>query len=167
MTFSLRPSAKIVTINASVASFAFAIAGVILLGLVASGCEDKHIGRVCSLDTPDAGTSGTGTSATLNGQAVECPSRICLLPADEKQNPPGPLCTAGCSSDDDCSDGETSKNPVQCHSGFTCMVATTVGDFCCERLCVCKDFVDTSIKGYNSTPAVCEPGTGSICKNVH
>ena len=85
MTFSLRPSAKIVTINASVASFALAIA---LVGLVASGCEDKHIGRVCSLDTPDAGTSGTGTSATLNGQAVECPSRICLLPADEKQDPP-------------------------------------------------------------------------------
>jgi hypothetical protein len=161
MTFSFRPRS-----NASVASFAFALAGVALLGLVASGCEDKHIGRVCSLDAPDAGTSGTGTAALLNGSAVECPSRICLLPAGDKQPATGPLCTAGCSSDDDC-DGETSSsNKAQCHTGFTCMVATTVGDFCCERLCVCKDFVDTTIKGYNATPASCVSGKSS-CKNVH
>jgi hypothetical protein len=163
MTLSFRPRS-----NASVASFAFAIAGLALLGLVATGCEDKHIGRVCSLDAPDAGASGTGTSAILNGSAVECPSRICLLPAEQKTATTGPLCTAGCSSDDDC-DGETSsKNSAQCHSGFTCMVATTVGDFCCERLCVCKDFVDTSpmTPPYNALPASCLPGKSS-CKNVH
>jgi hypothetical protein len=159
MTFSFRPLT-----NASVASFAFAVA---LLGLVASGCEDKHIGRVCSLDAPDAGASGTGTSAVLNGSAVECPSRICLLPAGDKVPTTGPLCTAGCSTDDDC-DGETSSNAAQCHSGFACLVATTVGDFCCERLCVCKDFVDTTQKNppYNAIPATCLPGK-SMCKNVH
>ena len=161
MTFSFRPLS-----NASVASLAFAIAGVVLLGLVATGCEDNHIGRVCSLDAPDAGATGTGTSALLNGSAVECPSRICLLPAGDKQPTTGPLCTAGCSSDDDC-DGETSSsNKAQCHSGFTCMVATTVGNFCCERLCVCKDFIDTTVKGYNATPASCVSGKSS-CKNVH
>jgi hypothetical protein len=165
MTFSSRPTAKIVSINASVASFALAIAGIVLLGLVAGGCEDKHIGRVCSLDTMDAGTSGTGTVATLNGQAVECPSRICLLPAGDKQPGIGPLCTAGCSSDDDCG-GETSSNKDQCHTGFVCLVATTVGDFCCEHLCVCKDFIDTTVKGYNALPAVCKPGM-TMCKNVH
>jgi hypothetical protein len=166
MTFSFRPRS-----NVSVASFAFAsfaIIGVLLVGLVASGCEDKHIGRVCSLDAPDAGASGTGTSAILNGSAVECPSRICLLPAGDKVPMTGPLCTAGCSSDDDC-DGETSsRNKLQCHSGFTCMVATTVGDFCCERLCVCKDFIDTTPRtpAYNATPASCVSGKSS-CKNVH
>jgi hypothetical protein len=163
MTFSFRPLS-----NASVASLAFAIAGVVLLGLVATGCEDNHIGRVCSLDAPDAGASGTGTSAILNGSAVECPSRICLLPAEDKVPMTGPLCTAGCSSDDDC-DGETSSsNKLQCHSGFTCMVATTVGDFCCERLCVCKDFIDTTPRtpAYNATPASCVSGKSS-CKNVH
>jgi len=163
MTLSFRPRS-----NASVASFAFAIAGLALLGLVATGCEDKHIGRVCSLDAPDAGASGTGSSAILNGSAVECPSRICLLPAEEKAATTGPLCTAGCSSDDDC-DGETSSsNKAQCHSGFACIVATTVGDFCCERLCVCKDFIDTSPRTppYNATPATCVSGKSS-CKNVH
>jgi hypothetical protein len=164
MTFSSRPLSN--------ASFAYAIAGVVLvvlLGLVAGGCEDKHIGRVCSLDTSDAGTTGTGTTAEFNGEAVECPTRICLLPAGDKQPGIGPLCTAGCSSDDDCSDGETSSAKTQCHTGFTCMVATTVGSFCCERLCVCRDFIDTTIKGYNATPVACNSGQTppSTCQNVH
>jgi hypothetical protein len=161
MTFSPRPLSKL----AQPTVLAFAI---VALGLVSSGCEDKHIGRVCDLDTQDAGTSSTGTSSTINSQAVECPSRICLLPAGDKTTNTGPLCTSGCSSDDDCSDGETTSDPQshQCKSGFTCMVATTVGGLCCERLCVCKDFVDTSVAGYNKLPKVCEPGQGQ-CKNVH
>jgi hypothetical protein len=166
MTFSSRPLRKT---HASVASFTFAMAGVVLLGLVAGGCEDKHIGRVCSLDTADASVPATGTSATLNGSAVECPSRICLLPANEQLASAGPLCTAGCSSDDDCGGETSSTNKAQCRTGFTCMVATTVGDFCCERLCVCKDFVNTGVKGFNATPAVCVPGSpeASLCRNVH
>jgi hypothetical protein len=165
MTLSSRPLSKIAFLKkgASVAPLALAIAL-----LVTSGCEDKHIGRVCSLDTADAGVSGTGTSATLNGQAVECPSRICLSPAAEMNTNTTSLCTATCSSDDDCSDGETSsdKTSNQCKTGFTCIVATTVGPFCCERMCVCKDFVDTTRTGFNKTPVVCLPGQ-STCRNVH
>src|SRR5450432_109992 len=167
MTLSSRPLSKIAFLKkgASVAPLALAIA---LLGLVTSGCEDKHSGRVCSLDTADAGTSATGTSATLNGQAVECPSRICLAPAADMTTNTGPLCTATCSSDDDCSDGEptTDQASKQCKKGFTCMVATTVGAFCCEHMCVCRDFIDTTRVGYNGTPVVCLPGQ-STCHNVH
>jgi hypothetical protein len=162
MAFSPRPLSKLATL----APLAIVLA---VLGLVSSGCEDKHVGRVCSLDTPDAGNTGTATSATLNGQAVECPSRICLLPAgDLKPATTGPLCTASCSTDDDCSDGETSSSAAstQCKTGFTCMIATTVGNFCCEHLCVCKDFIDITRTGYNATPTVCLPGQ-STCKNVH
>ena len=138
----------------------------VLAGFVCAGCPDNKIGRKCDLDTEDGGTTGTTTSATINSQAVECPSRICLLPANEKATATaGGLCTATCSSDDDC-DGQTSAAADQCHSGFACLVATTVGDFCCERLCVCKDFVDTSVMNYNKTPPVCMPGQ-SQCKNVH
>jgi hypothetical protein len=160
MTFSPRPLSKL----AKLGPFAFAVA---LLGLVTGGCEDKHIGRVCSLDTADAGAPTTGTSSVLQGQAVECPTRICLLPAADQTTDTGPLCTATCSSDSDC-DGETTSNPMsaQCKTGFSCMVATTVGDFCCERLCVCKDFIDTTRTGFNATPTVCMPGQ-SMCKNVH
>jgi hypothetical protein len=164
MMLSPRPLSKLANL-ATLAPFAFAVA---LLGLVASGCEDKHIGRVCDLDTQDAGAPTTGTSSTIQGQAVECPSRICLLPAMEKTTTTGPLCTATCSSDDDCSDGETTSDQTsrQCKSGFVCMVATTVGNFCCERMCVCKDFVDTTRADFKATPTVCMSGQ-SMCKNVH
>jgi hypothetical protein len=163
MTFSPRPLAL-----AKIASVAFAIA---LLGLASSGCEDKHIGRVCDLDAVDGGAPTTGTSSTINGQAVECPTRICLLPANNTIPVPktGPLCTAFCSSDDDCSDGETSSDPngKQCKSGFSCLVATTVGNFCCQHVCVCRDFVDTNRPNYNALPEVCKPGQpGQLCKNV-
>jgi len=160
MTFSPRPLSKL----AQLAPFAFAIA---LLGLVTSGCEDKHIGRVCDLDTADAGTTTTGTSSTIQGQAVECPTRICLLPQMQTTTNTGPLCTAGCGSDDDCSDGETTsdQNSRQCKKGFACTIATTVGAFCCEKMCVCKDFIDLT-QDYHKVPTVCTPGM-STCKNVH
>jgi hypothetical protein len=166
MTFSPRPLSKL-AMPATLAPFAFAV---VLLGLVTSGCEDKHIGRVCDLDIADAGGTTTGTTSAIQGQAVECPTRICLLPAGDKTTNTGPLCSATCSSDDDCSDGETTGNQMskQCKTGFTCMVATTVGNFCCEKLCVCKDFVDTTRMGYNQTPQSCLPGNpDQTCKNVH
>jgi len=136
--------------------------------LVATGCEDKHIGRVCDLDVQDAGASTTGTTATINGQAVECPTRICVKPAADKGTNTQALCTSTCSSDDDCADGETtsSASSGQCKTGFTCVVATTVGNFCCERMCLCKDFIDTTRTGFNKTPTVCMPGQ-SMCQNVH
>ena len=113
--------------------------GAIVLG--GASCENKHIGRACQLTVdPDAGTSG-GATATLD-VALECPSRICMLPAREAPSfspPTTSLCTADCSSDDDCADAElrSSGNPAGCKKGFVCKVAETVGDFCCRRLCVC------------------------------
>ncbi|HVZ71508.1 MAG TPA: hypothetical protein VHJ20_03960 [Polyangia bacterium] len=151
---------------AQVASVAFVA---VLVGLVASGCEDKHIGRACSLDVGGAGGSSAGTeSATINSQAVECPERICLQAAP--QNGPtntGSLCSAECSSDDDCSDGQTSSDmsSMLCKGGFKCAIATTVGDFCCKKLCICKDFLNPA--DYNTTPPLCVSGSGGTCKNVH
>ncbi|HEY2730488.1 MAG TPA: hypothetical protein VGK52_11130 [Polyangia bacterium] len=164
MTFSSRPLCTL----AAIAPLAFAIAVIVGLGLVSSGCEDKHIGRVCNLDTAAATTSMSGTDATFNGQAVECPTRICVLPSMEGgATTTTALCTAGCSSDDDCSDGETTSDPngKQCKKGFACLIASTVGPFCCEHVCVCKDFVDTTQPGFNKTPDSCQP-KHSMCKNA-
>ncbi len=60
--------------------FALVAFGVVIL---AGACDDKHIGRPCQTGVPpaDAGTSG-GAFATVTSPALECPSRICLLPAD-------------------------------------------------------------------------------------
>jgi hypothetical protein len=142
----------------------------LLLAMVASSaCENKHIGRPCELAiTDDGGSSGGGTNATID-VGLECPARICLLPAAE-QTAPGTtsLCTADCSSDDDCADGElrnrSDPTDFRCVSGFTCQVAVTVGNFCCRKLCVCKDFVIPTTK----RPAVCDPtpANKANCQNI-
>jgi hypothetical protein len=133
--------------------------------MLGAGCTDKHIGRPCDLGpaSADAGTT-TGTTATIYAGALECPSRVCLLPGAEQATDTGPLCTDGCSSNDDCDgEGRSTGNPQGCKMGFVCMVPTEVGDFCCRRLCVCKDFVGS---GPFTTPQSCMSGSGSTCKNV-
>ena len=170
MTFSPRPRS-----NARSAGFcgssgfaAVALVVIALVGLASSGCEDKHIGRKCDLDVGDGGVATGNLSATINSEAVECPTRICVLPAAERPTNTTSLCSADCSSDDDC-DGETTSNSTDthCKTGFACVVPTTVGDFCCRRLCVCKDFVDILDPNYHATPKACLPGTGSTCSSVH
>jgi hypothetical protein len=134
-----------------------------VLGL-AGACEDKHIGRSCELGTTPMGNS----VATISSPALECPSRICILPASDTGNAAmtGPLCTAGCESNDDC-EGEGgpkgSATDHHCESGFVCMWPTTVGPFCCERMCVCRDFVSEPPGGFKQ-PADCTPDK---CPNVH
>jgi hypothetical protein len=133
---------------------------VVVLSLLATtACEDKHIGRVCELNIPDAGASAT--NATINPQALECPSRTCILPNAEKSvdmSQTGPLCTASCNTDDYCSDAEGGpkgdKVDRRCESGFACVIPTTVGDFRCRWMCVCRDFlaIDQNI-GYRKPPS--------------
>jgi len=150
---------------------------VVALVLGTFACENKHIGRTCGLSVDPDGGAGSGTTATLD-VALECPSRICILPAQESSAlapPTTSLCTADCSSDDDCADGErrNSSDPgdQRCKGGFVCKVAETVGDFCCRRLCVCTDFLSRNplTQSFDtSTPEVCKPTVDNkaICKNI-
>jgi len=70
----------------------------------------------------------------------------------------GGLCTAGCGSNDECSDGEiaNANDPAdtRCKTGFACMWPTTVGTLQCKRLCVCRDLVGDPQGGFQK-PAVC------------
>jgi hypothetical protein len=131
---------------------------------VGGACEDKHIGRKCELGVEqDGGVSGT--TATISSPALECPSRICILPGAEK-NPMGTtsLCTASCENNEDC-EGETGgQGSGLCKTGFVCMWPTTTGSFCCQKLCVCRDFVSEPSGGYK-IPESCKPGK-STCANV-
>jgi hypothetical protein len=158
-------------------SFHVGSLGLLVVAAVLGGtsCENKHIGRKCQLSVdPDPGTSGT--TATID-VGLECPSRICMLPAHEPgvfQAPPQTtaLCTADCSNDDDCADGElrntADTSDTRCQTGFACKVAETVGDFCCRRLCVCKDFIGKTPAGGYPTPEVCmsTPANKANCKNI-
>lgn len=56
------------------------------------------------------------------------------------------MCSKRCSSDSDCENtGITTANkPVadditRCDGGFRCAVVARLGQFCCEKLCVCND----------------------------
>jgi hypothetical protein len=150
------------------ARFAPAALVAVLAGLVSSGCEDKHIGRRCDLALAGgaAGASGAAsgsTMASINSQAVECPSRICLQAANEvTAAAASPLCSAECSSDDDC-DGQTGPGAGLCHTSFKCTIATTVGAFCCRKLCVCADYLPG---GVLKPPPSCLPGAVTTCANV-
>jgi hypothetical protein len=147
---SISPTAR------SFALLAFALA---MFGL-GGACEDKHIGRTCELGTMPMGGSSGSSVATISSPALECPSRICILAPSETGNTAntGPLCTASCESNEDCEDGEGgpkgSLEDRHCETGFTCMWPTTVGDFKCQKFCVCRDFVSEPGGGWRK-PTVC------------
>lgn len=148
-----------------------AIVPVSLLGAIVSAtlalgnisCEDKGIGRPCDVLTPYV-----DNQAIFNAQALECPSRICVKPAlaqgQSLPNPPtGPLCSASCSQDSDC-DGQirdsTNSNDHRCKSGFACAIPFVKGPLCCQKLCICKDFVtDSDLQ----TPVACQGGGAQSC----
>lgn len=53
------------------------------------------------------------------------------------------MCSKRCSSDADCQSAGITQQVVvddtACESGFSCARIQTLGEFCCEKLCVCKD----------------------------
>lgn len=148
-------------------------ASLVTMALGLGGCEDKAIGRVCELTA-----EGKQNEAVVNGQALECPSRICLRPARDISKAESvdtvALCSAECSKDSDCDGGET-RNPdkshtldKRCKSGFVCGVAQVTGSFCCKKLCMCKDFLVIPASGLE-TPSACDksknPGVCPLVQN--
>jgi hypothetical protein len=138
--------------------WAVAISAVALL----AACEDKGIGRLCDVGIPDGGMMNPN-EAVINGAALECVSRVCLAAVPNAPTVPSsqyggesPQCSATCTSDDDCSDGLTTKDATGnkalfCKTSFKCAVATTVGPFKCKQICICGDYLAPPIQ----TPAAC------------
>ncbi len=166
----MRIAPRLIAHAGSMRGYFLVAVGALVLGLV--GCEDKHIGRPCITNAADAGASG-GQVAVISSPNLQCPERICLQPAPEGAVPnaaaEGAFCTATCSTDDDCSDSDPG---TKCTSGFVCTVATTAGPFCCQKMCVCHDFVIVPPGGF-PTPSTCKsPGSEGApnpptCQNVH
>lgn len=76
------------------------------------------------------------------------------------------MCSKKCSSNDDCKDGGIGQDVVvddtECQTGFECARIQSLGEFCCERLCVCRDDLgvsdlerDCSIGG-EAVPGCCD-----------
>ncbi|MBN2575014.1 MAG: hypothetical protein JXP73_10665 [Deltaproteobacteria bacterium] len=114
----------------------------------------RGIGRPCDLTV-----STLPSQAVYNASAGDCPSHLCLKPMVQ----PGAsgtvdteaVCSAECSQDSDCA-GEM-RDPAngldkRCAKGFACGIPFTVGQLCCKKLCVCKDFFGPSGA---TTPSAC------------
>jgi hypothetical protein len=148
--------------------------------VVGQGCSDPGrttdtvgrtpiFGNACEVG---AGVTGGPGAVSLTSVTTQCGfGGACLLPAADYSNvTTGPLCTSSCTTTADCAGGTVANandpNDHRCKKGFVCMVPTTVGDFCCQQMCVCRDFVAEPVGGFK-TPAVCVPGAVGTCPNLH
>ncbi len=158
--------AKTSTLRSAVLRLSFVGAlGMAAVALGNMGCEDKAIGRPCDVLT-DAGAS----QGVFNAEALECPSRICLKPVVQQGASgtvdTGPFCSASCSQDSDCESEQIrdNTNPLdkRCQAGFVCGIPFVKGRICCQKLCVCKDFINKSIG--LPTPIACQGSGAASCQ---
>jgi hypothetical protein len=58
------------------------------------------------------------------------------------------MCSKTCNSDEDCQDGGIGKQVLakdsNCGAGFSCVRIQKLGEFCCQKLCVCNDDLSQS-----------------------
>lgn len=108
----------------------------IVLGVVALfACAEDDVGIPCEIANidPDAGSS----SSQVNGQAMDCRSRVCLFYSGSGSRP---MCTKTCDKDSDCpGPGEIETCPN--NERFVCVPAVQTGSLKCCKMCVCKAFV--------------------------
>ncbi len=129
----------------------------LLMGCSNDSASSAELGKTCSL-----GFENSLTGLVYNPQAPECTAGFCLKPALASFQDMGTaaFCTTTCADDGDCHgqkrDGDD-PDDRRCVQGYACGVVTTVGPLCCQKVCVCKDFI--SEQGL-ATPPACQPGAG-------
>jgi hypothetical protein len=119
------------------------------------------VGSPCDV-LMDAGPS----QAVYNAEALQCPSRICLKPAVQMGAgtvDTAAFCSASCTQDTDC-DGQV-RDPsnsldARCQKGFVCGVPFVKGRLCCQKLCLCQDFLGPQGA---PTPIDCQGDLAATC----
>ena len=72
------------------------------------------------------------------------------------------MCSKTCETDDDCNNTGLNNRPAvdddetACATGFSCTVLQRLGQFCCQKLCVCNDDLDT----LDDLEDDCQPNVG-------
>ena len=149
------------------ASALLSIVVMTLGSLAATACSDNPVGRICDLGTTAPPSSGS----VIATPSLDCTSRQCLKVPLTGALPPGGrypmgtegLCTAECQSDSDCD--RVPESP--CVNGFTCGVPIVVGPFCCEKFCICKDYIVLPASQELPTPPQCDPTNAqNSCCNI-
>jgi hypothetical protein len=159
-----------------------------LLVLVA-GCPRGDVGTPCNHGGKDPPASDVVTFPSLNcndllcvyADATDPPAEPCTEHADCNTGDPETarfacvegecrldlgyvlersMCSKRCSSDADCGDREQSKDHA-CSTGFTCTAFQTLGPWCCEKFCVCRDDLEEATVA--AITRACEDGTQPGC----
>ena len=59
------------------------------------------------------------------------------------------MCSKRCEQDSDCADGGPTEkvlsDDTSCTGAFKCVIIQQLGEFCCERLCVCEDDISDAV----------------------
>ncbi len=130
---------------------------VFLLFLVTAGfagCKSNPVGKQCFI--PNTEADGGVPVTVVAGAALECESSTCLHVAGHFPD----LCTGSCESADDCDTSAVSP----CQGGFACITPTVTGSFCCQKMCVCMDYLPNGIP---PEPTACDPSiAANKCCNL-
>jgi hypothetical protein len=161
---------------------------ILVLALV-GGCPRGDVGAPCNHGSLEPPQSDVVTFPSLRcndllcvyADATDPPARACTQDADCNEGDPGTtrfecfegacrlelgyvlersMCSKRCSSDADCDDREQAKDHA-CSTGFTCTAFQTLGPWCCEKLCVCRDDLEEAT--VSDITDACEAGTQEGC----
>ncbi|MFO7566701.1 MAG: hypothetical protein R6X02_28920 [Enhygromyxa sp.] len=115
---------------------------------------------------PQTGCSVDDECNAAGGQNIfDCVNGSCKLSLDyvlERS-----MCSKTCETNDDCNNTSLNNRPAvdddetACATGFSCTVLQRLGQFCCQRLCVCNDDLDT----LDDLEADCQPNVGEAWKD--
>lgn len=77
------------------------------------------------------------------------------------------MCSRPCSSESDCKNQGFNRylhGETNCEGGFACRILQSKGSLCCEKLCVCKDYMDSEPS--QDLLDQCKPENNKDCKNI-
>jgi hypothetical protein len=138
----------------------------VLLGACSSNNHHSiPVGDVCNYGAP-----ATSPNQVILASASSCNGGACLrfplqreLPAGASYNGDVGLCSAVCEDEGDCF--RIPESP--CVTGFACGIVQTVGPACCQKYCVCKDYILLPESGEPPVPQACDAANpANACCNL-
>lgn len=122
----------------------------------ALSCNDLMCVYNETVEVPaDACGSDADCNAGQTDQRFACAEGQCELRDDFVLS--RSMCSMRCESDADCGSG---YEGTQCQTGFACARVQRLGEFCCEKLCVCRDDLGNTAE----LDRVCEAGDLECCE---
>ncbi len=112
-----------------------------LISFPALACEQLLCVFGESLDPPVDPCESDADCAQLSGgkDAFVCASGRCVVGRQAVLE--RSMCSATCVSDSDCAEA---AEGTRCAPGFACAPLMSLGEFCCEKVCVCRDDLDVA-----------------------